>query len=575
VRWVSLIAFPFFAAQALSLGAAGIAYAEEGAKSETPEVASPHVAPMAEPGTSASPSAQISSDEVATTTAPVVRVPETGVSETAVPAAGVPVSEVETVSAPAAPHPVVAIIRQKLSSSDIKKSAEADDVAALEAFYGARSEAPLWITEMGLSAKGQQALFEIEKADDWGLEAKAFALPEADGLPATAEAQALAEIKLSLAILKYARHARGGRHEPARISKLLDQKAPLRDPKMVIAEIGAAEAPDVYLTSLQPTHEQFVRLRQVLLDARADDGDGAKMDARDIKRILMNMERWRWMPTELGALHVWINVPEFKLYLLSNGEEIYVDRTLVGTIGYATPIFSADMKTIVFNPDWVAPPSVLQDKLRPALRRKYFNILKSNKLRVSYQGRTIDPTKVDWNRVNIHSYTFSQKAGPKNVLGKIKFLYPNKHIVYMHDTLDYRRKVFKEKNRSIGYGCVRMENPKRFAELLLAEDQDWQASKVQSLWDKSVNKGVSVSRKIPVHTTYFTAAVDKEGKVSTFTDLYGLDRKHAVALFGDAKGFPVPPPEPKRRSSSGSVASAPAGNAGGGGIYNSLGFIGN
>ena len=78
-----------------------------------------------------------------------------------------------------------------------------------------------------------------------------------------------------------------------------------------------------------------------------------------------------------------------------------------------------------------------------------------------------------------------------------------------------------------------------------------------------------------MHTTYFTAAVDKEGKVSTFTDLYGLDRKHAVALFGDAKGFPVPPPEPKRRSSSGSVASAPAGNAGGSGIYNSLGFIGN
>ena len=544
----------------MSLG--GLAYAEESAK--------PEMSPEAEPASagSTSPSPQGSPDTAAAATeAPVAEGPGTDV----------PVNEVGTVEVAAPslpPHPVVEIVREKLAGPDIKKGANADDIAALEAFYGSWSEGPVWITEMGLSAKGQQALFEIEKADDWGLEAKAFALPDATALPASEEAQALAEIKLSLAVLKYARHARGGRHEPAKISKLLDQKAPLLDPKTVIADASAADAPDAYLTSLQPKHEQFVRLRQALLAGRAGEEDGAKMDPRDVKRILMNMERWRWMPTELGALHVWINVPEFKLYLLSDGEEIYVDRTLVGTIGYATPIFSADMKTIVFNPDWVAPPSVLQDKLRPALRRKYFNILKSNKLRVSYQGKRIDPTKVDWNRVNIHRYTFSQKAGPKNVLGKIKFLYPNKHIVYMHDTLDYRRKVFKEKNRYIGYGCVRMENPKRFAELLLAKDQDWEASKVQSMWDKSVNKGVSVERKLPVHTTYFTAVVDKAGKVSTSADLYGIDRKQAVALFGDAKGFPVPPPEPKRRSVSRSVASTPA-RTGGSGFSNSLGFIGN
>lgn len=557
MRRIFLIAALYCLAQAMSLG--GLAYAEDTAK--------PEASPVAEPA-SVAPTSPTSQDSSETATTPA----------TQGPGAEVPVTEVETVevlvpSLP--PHPVVVIVREKLGSLDVRKGANAEDIAALEAFYGSRSEEPLWITEMGFSAKGQQALFEIEKADDWGLEAKAFALPDATALPTSEEAQALAEIKLSLAVLKYARHARGGRHEPAKISKLLDQKAPLLDPKTVIADASVADAPDAYLTSLQPTHEQFVRLRQALLAGRAGEEGGKKMGPRDVKRILMNMERWRWLPTELGDLHVWINVPEFKLYLLSDGEEIYVDRTLVGTIGYATPVFSADMKTIVFNPDWVAPPSVLQDKLRPALRRKHFNILKSNKLRVSYRGKRIDPTKVDWNRVNIHSYTFSQKAGPKNVLGKIKFLYPNKHIVYMHDTLDYRRKVFKEKNRAIGYGCVRMENPKRFAELLLAKDQDWQASKVQSMWDKSVNKGVSVSQKLPVHTTYFTAVVDKEGKVSTFADLYGLDRKQAVALFGDAKGFPVPPPEPKRRSSSRSVASAPARRLDGGGITNSLGFIGN
>src|SRR5680860_356560 len=226
-----------------------------------------------------------------------------------------------------------------------------------------------------------------------------------------------------------------------------------------------------------------------------------------------------------------------------------------------------DMQTIVFNPDWVAPPSVLQDKLLPALRRKSYNILKSNKLLVSYQGKSIDPTKVDWNRVNIHSFTFSQRAGPKNVLGKAKFLYPNKHIVYMHDTLPYRQKVFKEENRAIGYGCVRMQKPKAFAELLLAEDRDWPASKVADLWDKGVNSPVTLDAPPPVHTTYFTAVVDDKGKIETHPDLYGLDRALAIALFGDAQGFPEPPPEPEPKRPSGTVASASARNTGGGGGF--------
>jgi murein L,D-transpeptidase YcbB/YkuD len=184
----------------------------------------------------------------------------------------------------------------------------------------------------------------------------------------------------------------------------------------------------------------------------------------------------------------------------------------------------------------------------------------------------VDAAKVDWGRVNIHNFTFIQKAGPTNVLGKAKFLHPNKHVVYMHDTLPYRRKVFKEKMRAIGYGCVRMEQPKRFAEILLAEDKDWPASKVKDLWEKGINSPVTLDKTPPVHTTYFTAVVDDAGKVATFSDLYGIDRKMAVALFGNAEGFPVPPPEPKRPQ--GSVASASARHTGGGsGIASSLGFL--
>lgn len=471
---------------------------------------------------------------------------------------------------PAPPHPVVAIIREKLDDPGVTKGAEPQDVAALRAFYRAWGEPPLWITEMGFSAKGQAVLFEIGEADGWGLDAKDFALPDAGALPADETAQALAEIELDLALLKYARFARGGRHVPSEVSDLFDQTPTLREPGTVLAGIAATSAPDIYLQSLHPDHEQFARLRKALAEARAAE----EPNETDIRRLVINLERWRWMPEELGALYVWLNTPEFMLYVVKDGKTIFEDKTLVGTIGYPTPVFSDEMETIVFNPDWVAPPSVLQDKLWPALKRKYFNILKSNKLRVSYKGKRIDPTKVDWRRVNIHNFTFSQKAGPKNVLGKAKFLYPNKHIVYMHDTVPYRRKVFEEEKRAIGYGCVRMAQPQEFAALMLDEDQDLPKSELEELWENSVNKSVSLETKPPVHTTYFTVVVDEDGKVSTFKDLYGLDRKHAVMLFGETEGFPEPPPEPKPRG--GNVASSspsPRGTGGGGGFANSLGFF--
>jgi L,D-transpeptidase YcbB len=445
---------------------------------------------------------------------------------------------------PAPPHPVVAIIREKLSESSVTSGATDEDVAALKAFYRARSEPPLWVTEMGFSAKGEAALFEIAKADDWGLEAKDFALPKAGALPPDEKAQALAEIELDLAILKYARFARGGREVPSDISELFDQSPPLREPESVITEIGATSTPDAYLRSLHPQHEQFGRLRDALLEARKAE----KPNETDIRRLVINMERWRWMPEDLGTTYVWLNTPEFMLYVLKDGKTVFEDKTLVGTIGNATPVFSDEMETIVFNPDWVAPPSVLEDKLWPALKRKHYSILDSNKLKVSYNGKLIDPARVDWARVNIHNFTFSQNAGPKNVLGKAKFLYPNKHIVYMHDTLPYRKKVFKDDDRAIGYGCVRMEKPLPFAEVLLSEDQKMTKSEVKELWDKSVNKSVTLESKPPVHTTYFTTVVDDKGKVSTFKDLYGLDRMQAEALFGSTDGFPKPPPEPKQRS---------------------------
>jgi len=466
----------------------------------------------------------------------------------------------------AATAAVIERIRSKLKDPNLRSKNDPADLAALEAFYGNSSAAPLWITDMGLSAKGQSALFEIENADDWGLDAAAFELPPAFDLPGGPNEEAATEIRLDLAILKYARFARGGRLKPRELSAVFDQAPPLQDPKKVLVEITVASSPNGYLQSLHPKHEQFVRLREALLRMRGgEDSDGVKAQGNqaDIRqRIIMNMERWRWMPAELGPLYVWSNTPEFMLYVVKDGKAIFADKTQVGTATDPTPVFSAEMSTIVFNPEWTAPPSVLVKSLLPRLRKGNYSILDKYAFSVSYQGNPVNPTKIDWTRVNIRDFTFTQKPGPKSNLGKVKFVLPNHHDVLLHDTFDARRKVFQQPMRAIGYGCVRMENPHRFAEVLLSEDKGWPANEVDDLWEHSVNSPVSLGRKIPVHLTYFTAVVDDTGKVTSFADIYGLDKKLATALFGNKMTPAQSGPEIKKRPQGANASALPALNPG-------------
>ena len=255
----------------------------------------------------------------------------------------------EVVQEPPPPpaHPVVAAIREKLAS------AKGDDSIALQEFYAARTEPPLWVSDTGLTPKAQAAVKEIQDANQWGLDASAFDPPSADAQLASVEEQAEAEIKLGLAILKYARYARGGRLQPSRVNKLFDQRPPVRAPKAVLAEIAAADAPDAYLRSLHPQHPQFQKLRQALANAGGDP--------YQVQLITANMERWRWMPAELGSFHIWNNVPEFNTRVVKGGETIYVEKTIVGELKYATPFFSAPMRSVVFHPEWNVPETILRE----------------------------------------------------------------------------------------------------------------------------------------------------------------------------------------------------------------------
>jgi murein L,D-transpeptidase YcbB/YkuD len=449
-----------------------------------------------------------------------------------------------TASPPMPADPIVAAIRLKLQDPALRKGAAAADLAGLEAFYGERQGPPLWITTVGFSAKAQALIAEIQNAGEWGLPADAFDLPPAADLPGTTEAQAIDEVKLALAVLKYARYARGGRVSPSRVSPLFDQASHLLDPKAVLHDAAASSAPGDYLRSLQPKHDQFERLRQAYLKAVAAAKARGRRLASDatVQRLLVNMERWRWMPPELGSYYVWNNVPAFTTRVVKNGKSLYVGKTIVGQVKYATPIFSADMRSIVFNPEWVVPETIKTEDLQPRLRQIVkggpdVSVLRDNQLTVSYAGRPIDASTVDWEKVNIHRYTFTQAPGPDNVLGALKFNFPNRHAVYMHDTV--QPALFNQAVRTLSHGCIRVHEPEKLAALLLAEDKGWSAGQVKTMLAKGNNSGVGLSRPVPVHLTYFTLAFDGVGKLQTYADVYGLDTKMATLLFGKAERLPA------------------------------------
>jgi L,D-transpeptidase YcbB len=458
--------------------------------------------------------------------------------------------------------PVRAALRKTLSRLAGRTNvapADAQDLAAATAFYNSQSGPLLWITASGISERGNAVISELRRADDWGLNARDFALPQAPAKSISPEAAAAAEVAVTFAVLKYARYARGGRFgDPSSISKLLDYGPRVRRPRDVLTDIAGSAAPDAYLRSLHPQHEQFEGLRRVLLKLRETDATSNVEPGREnedrtvlLGRILVNMERWRWLPADLGAFHVWNNVPEFVTRVVRKGETIHSDKIVAGQPDWATPAFSADMKTIVFHPSWVVPDGIKRKELLPRLRdssqsgfvrlftgkRSSRALLEQHRLQVFYQGRRIDPNQVDWATANISAYDFRQPPGPTNVLGAIKFLFPNKHDVYMHDTP--QRDFFARSYRGLSHGCMRVADPLRLAAVLLAQDKGWSEQEVGSLLNGGTRE-VQLTTRIPVHMTYFTATVDRQGSLQTFGDLYGLDTRMGAILFGTKVPFVTP-----------------------------------
>ncbi|MGD9805851.1 MAG: murein L,D-transpeptidase [Hyphomicrobiaceae bacterium] len=416
---------------------------------------------------------------------------------------------------------------------DLKKI-DKRDREGVAAAYKVREGRPLWMTEKGANAVALKLAAEIAKAGDWGLDSSAFDVPaltvtRSDAPDLTLEALADIDVRLSLATLKYARFARGGRFEPTDITPFLDRKPPVSNPENVLEQIAATPEPDAFLRKLHPQHPQFELLRQRYLAVRSEPAPAK--GPSEAERILANMELWRWMPADLGAFHIWVNIPEQLLRVVRNGRVIHTERIVIGKTDAQTPIFSNEMRHVIFHPFWGVPDSIKTNELLPALQRGR-TILARQNLKLQLNGKDVDPAKYDWKRTDIRRFHVYQAPGRANVLGVVKFMFPNKHAVYMHDTPS--KSLFKASVRAFSHGCMRVQDPVRLAELILAEDRGMSVDQVRALTRTGApeNNQINLTRRVPVHMAYFTLWAEPSGKIASFKDIYGHEERVRLALEG-------------------------------------------
>ena len=261
-------------------------------------------------------------------------------------------------------------------------------------------------------------------------------------------------------------------------------------------------------------------------------GDAPENNADKIAAVVANMEEWRWMPRSLGATNVFVNVPAFSIRLTKDGKPIFEDRVVVGTADKQTPIFSKAMKTIVLRPEWNIPDSI---KLTALLSGRS---IEQQGYVVMRNGHTVDSTRVNWAKANLSEYTFYQPSGDDNALGLVKFLFPNKHSVYLHDTPS--RYLFDERVRLFSHGCMRVRNPQVFAQDILDIDRGAAAPDVKWLVRKGPkDNNVTLDTPIPVHVGYFTVWVGDDGQPQYFKDYYGHQKRITLALAGKWKQIDV------------------------------------
>ncbi|WP_319412923.1 L,D-transpeptidase family protein [uncultured Cohaesibacter sp.] len=313
-----------------------------------------------------------------------------------------------------------------------------------------------------------------------------------------------------------------------------DERVPLLRRKLGLAAAADEASGTLYDKQLAAAVEKYQADNGLIADGVV--GKATLSILNDNRKDLMadmvaNMERWRWLPRDLGDFYVMVNIPTYTLQVVSKGKTIHQTRVVVGQKSHKTPLFSDEMEYLVVNPYWNVPRSIASKELLPKIKADPAAFFSNADYQVlaSIKGRTqvIDPYKLDWNRVEADMVRLRQTPGTGNALGNIKFMFPNQHSVYLHDTPS--KSLFNRDYRAFSHGCVRVNNPFDFADVILKATSSWNAERIKAMIGSSERR-VNLEKKIPVHLAYFTTWMSDEGTLQLRSDIYGHNKAVKAAL---------------------------------------------
>jgi len=565
--------------------------------------------------TAAVPTGAISTSSSSTATAPASEQPSSPLDPAAAPPpAAAPEPPPDPLAAlDPAERPFGQKIRDLLAAKPDALFASKNERAAVETFYQGRNFAPLWLDKGIENARAKAVIARLRHADADGLDVADYRTPNFAVL--SPEALAEADVKLTQSVLTFARHLQAGRFPYNRVTNNIQLPQAPPDPADILAKVASAADAAKALDEFSPPHEAYRKLKAKLGELRAKTGekleiaDGpllklnpkapmqdarvpllreklgvvgeatdlaydaalaaavkkfqqanelpvtGSLDARTIKQlnapvggrqtelIIANMERWRWYPRDLGPDHVVVNEPDFTLKVMHNGSQIWTTKVVIGdpSLSKQTPLLSETMKSITINPTWNVPPSIVYGEYLPALARDP-TVLARMGLVVSY-GR-------DGSVVNI-----SQPPGGNSVLGRLRFNFPNRFLVYQHDTNE--KFMFAHDVRAQSHGCMRIYDPPKYAEVLLSlarPSEHYTAERISRMFGAGEQDIQLPANSIWVHLTYQSAFVDDNGKLQLRRDIYNLDGRTLAAIKTERVMVePVPQTKPEQEIASNSV----------------------
>lgn len=413
--------------------------------------------------------------------------------------------------------------------------------ADVRRFYSQRASAPAWLNKDS-AATPEAALEVIRQAPNHGLvvtdydEGDLARLIDAEANAREAlkdDVQALArfDVQVTTALLTLGRDVALGRSKPGAISRNWKAQRTAPDLVVLLSEAAATGGNlDAWLDQVRPVHPEYAALQGTLTAINDRQRAQGTPDPR-VGQIALNMERWRWLPDDLGARHILVNVPAFYMAARESGRPVLEMRVIVGSPENPTPIFSDLMETVVFSPYWNVPDSIAEGETAPSaardpnfLRRQNIEILRRTKAGTE----KVDPASVDWDDPDaVQELAFRQKPGASNALGHVKFLFPNTFDVYLHDTP--ADALFFRSGRALSHGCIRLEHPEELARYILRDRREWDERRINEAMHAGEEKHVALKEDVPVHIVYFTAWPNGDGGVDLFDDIYNYDATQSAA----------------------------------------------